>query len=210
MKVVMGVFLLCLFFNSGLQAMENEFFLELDMSWNLSWQDDTNFYAYTENESFLSGIGGGIGYRSSFDLTYIHLGVLLSYHQKSEDIVRSSGSLSDEFSIQLESTHIGSFLKIPLWQGVSLYTEYKPSVSSKVKKQNSSSYSPFVVGDQLSGVSSGFGVYMYWQNHISVSGIYRQTIYKDIILSGSTSSLPNSQYDRLAIDEFVVQMGYWF
>ena len=195
---------------SKLYAFEQEFFLELDMTWNYSWQDKTNFYAYTENDSFLSGLGGGLGYRISFDLDYLQLGGIISYQQKSEDIIRSSGASNDEFSMNLESTRVGLFLKLPLWQGLSIYAEYCPSVSSKLKKQNSSGYSPMSLGDSLRGVSSGYGLYMYWQNNIAVSAIFRQTIYKDVGLSGASLSLPNDQYNRISLDEFVVQMSYWY
>ena len=207
---ILSLFLVTILISCQLDALEQEFFLELDMSWNFSLEDKMNVYNYNEDDSFLSGLGGGFGYRASFDFNVLKLGPSLSYHQKSEDLVRNTGASQDKFSAKFESSRLGLFLKLDLWQGIALYSEYHPVVSSKVKKLNSGSHSPLQIGDSISGTSSGYGFYMYWQNNVAVTAIYRKTIYKDMNLSGVKTSLPNQQYNRPSLDEFVVQMSYWF
>lgn len=194
----------------GLWAQQTELYIEAQMVWDTRWQDSTANIVYNDSDDFFAGVGAGLGAKWHYPVSIFDLGIHASVARLKEDwqFINSSQQ-TVPLSMALDRRMLGLLLKLNLWRGVSLYSEWNPVVEQDVAVSLGGSDNPFVPGDQMKGTAHAMGFDFAWPQ-VGVTAVYRFFDFRQLHLQNQRLSLPNERYSLLRMQEFSVQLSYRF
>lgn len=167
-------------------------------------QEDSAGTNYTNRSTFFVGHWGySLGTRAKITLGSIGLGLVgeLGWIGDSLDRKTSASGISG-------STYRNEFYRSLAGASLALQTgssaillEHYPWVQNSVTYSDEKSQNPFRKNDKLNATGYGFGFNFGSSNTSGYQLMYKKLQYKNVMMNGTSVTLPNTQYQVFNLDE---------
>jgi hypothetical protein len=163
---------------------------------------------YNHQSSFFVGHWGySLGVRPKLDLGKFSLGVVGEVGWVGNSMERKLTTATDKTNYRNEFRRGLAGPTVALNTGASsIIFEYYPWVQNSVFYSDNKTENPFRKDDTLKATGYGFGFNFGFSNGFASQILYKNLVYKEVMMNGLKAVLPNDQFKLLKVDE--VTLGF--
>lgn len=154
-----------------------------------------------------------LGMRAGLNLFGLMLGGVASHSQIHADgrrVLSSDGEVRGRsYNNSLEQNIVGGFIGLS-GKSIKIWAEYYKEAKIHVTYSTDKTDNPFTMGTKMSGTGFGAGIQVIASTGVAIGGLVRKLSYDEFSIEGVKHNLPDSQFTKKEIWQFLFQGSLFF